>query len=149
VKIERFEDTKAWQEARALVNIIYDAVESNKGFTGDYKFREQIQGAAVSVMSNIAEGFSRRSTKEFVQFLFIAKGSAAEVQSQLYVALDQGYINEEKFNELYTKSDEVARLISGFIRYLLNKDKPQALNQPNKLSEHEELNKPKRLKEPK
>ena len=149
MKIERFEDTKAWQEARALVNIIYDAVESNKGFTGDYKFREQIQGAAVSVMSNIAEGFSRRSTKEFVQFLFIAKGSAAEVQSQLYVALDQGYINEEKFNELYTKSDEVARLISGFIRYLLNKDKPQALNQPNKLSEHEELNKPKRLKEPK
>jgi len=146
VKIERFEDIKAWQEARILVNIIYDAVESNKGFTGDYKFREQIHSAAVSIMSNIAEGFSRRSTKEFVQFLFIAKGSAAEVQSQLYVALDQGYINEEKFNELYTKSDEVARLISGFIRYLLNKDKPQALNQPNKLSEHEELNKPKRLK---
>ena len=146
MKIERFEDIKAWQEARILVNIIYDAVESNKGFTGDYKFREQIHSAAVSIMSNIAEGFSRRSTKEFVQFLFIAKGSAAEVQSQLYVALDQGYINEEKFNELYTKSDEVARLISGFIRYLLNKDKPQALNQPNKLSEHEELNKPKRLK---
>ena len=147
MKIERFEDTKAWQEARALVNIIYDAVESNKGFTGDYKFREQIQGAAVSVMSNIAEGFSRRSTKEFVQFLFIAKGSAAEVQSQLYVALDQGYINEEKFNELYTKSDEVARLISGFIRYLLNKDKPQTLERPNKLSEPKQLNKPKKLRE--
>ena len=76
-------------------------------------------------MSNIAEGFSRRSTKEFVQFLFIAKGSAAEVQSQLYVALDQGYINQEKFNELYTKSDEVARLISGFIQYLLSKQKTQ------------------------
>ena len=146
MKIEKFEDIKAWQEARILVNIIYDAVESNKGFTGDYKFREQIHSAAVSIMSNIAEGFSRRSTKEFTQFLFIAKGSAAEVQSQLYVALDQGYINEEKFNELYAKSDEVARLISGFIRYLLNKDKRQALNQPNKLSEHEELNKPKRLK---
>jgi len=124
VKIERFEDIKAWQEARVLVKIVYDAIKSNKNFTGDYKFREQIHSAAVSAMSNIAEGFSRRSTKEFVQFLFIAKGSVAEVQSQLYVALDQSYVNEEKFNELYSKSDEVARLISGFIQYLLNKDKP-------------------------
>lgn len=123
MKIERFEDVKAWQEARALVNIIYDATKSNRNFTGDHKFREQIQGAAVSIMSNIAEGFSRRTTKEFVQFLFIAKGSVAEVQSQLYVALDQTYISEDKFDELYAKSDEVARLISGFIRYLLNKDK--------------------------
>ena len=124
MKIERFEDIKAWQEARVLVKIIYDAIKSNKNFTGDYKFREQIHSAAVSAMSNIAEGFSRRSTKEFVQFLFIAKGSVAEVQSQLYVALDQSYVNEDKFNELYSKSDEVARLISGFIQYLLNKDKP-------------------------
>ncbi len=118
---------KAWQEARALVNIIYDATKSNRNFTGDHKFREQIQGAAVSTMSNIAEGFSRRATKEFVQFLFIAKGSVAEVQSQLYVALDQTYISEDKFDELYAKSDEVARLISGFIRYLLNKDKSKEL----------------------
>jgi len=130
VRIERFEDIQAWQEARILVNMIYDAIESNKGFTGDYKFTDQIRSAAVSVMSNIAEGFSRRTTKEFGQFLFIAKGSAAEVQSQLYVALDQEYINKEKFDELYTKSDEVARLISGFIRYLLNKGKPQALKEP-------------------
>jgi four helix bundle protein len=123
VKIERFEDIKAWQEARVLVKIIYDATKSNKNFTGDYKFREQIHSAAVSVMSNIAEGFSRRSTKEFIQFLFIAKGSVAEVQSQLYVALDQSYINEEKFAELYPKSDEVARLLSGFIKYLLTKER--------------------------
>ena len=130
MRIERFEDIQAWQEARILVNMIYDAIESNKGFTGDYKFTDQIRSAAVSVMSNIAEGFSRRTTKEFGQFLFIAEGSAAEVQSQLYVALDQEYINKEKFDELYTKSDEVARLISGFIRYLLNKGKPQALKEP-------------------
>ncbi|MCJ7655243.1 MAG: four helix bundle protein [Dehalococcoidia bacterium] len=123
MKIERFEDIKAWQEARVLVKIIYDATKSNKNFTGDYKFREQIHSAAVSVMSNIAEGFSRRSTKEFIQFLFIAKGSVAEVQSQLYVALDQSYINEEKFAELYPKSDEVARLLSGFIKYLLPKER--------------------------
>jgi four helix bundle protein len=132
VKIERFEDVKAWQEARALMRIIYDATKSSKNFDGDYRFREQIHSAAVSIMSNIAEGFSRRSTKEFIQFLFIAKGSAAEVQSQLYVALDQGYINEGRFNKLYTKSDEVARLISGFIRYLLNKDKPHELKELNK-----------------
>jgi len=146
VKIERFEDIKAWQEARVLVRMIYSAVGSDQHFGSDHRFRDQIQSAAVSIMSNIGEGFSRRTTKEFTQFLFIAKGSVAEVQSQLYVALDQGYINKEKFDELYSKSDEVARLISGFIRYLLNKDKPQALKQPNKLSEHEELNKPKRLK---
>ena len=119
MKIERFEDIKAWQEARVLVKMVYDAVKSDKGFSSDYKFREQIQSAAVSIMSNIAEGFSRRSKREFTQFLFIAKGSAAEVQSQLYVALDQGYISQEKFNELYSKSDEIARLISGFIQYLL------------------------------
>ena len=123
--IERFEDIKAWQEARVLAKMIYDAVKSDKGFSNDYKFREQIQSATVSIMSNIAEGFSRRTAKEFIQFLFIAKGSAAEVQSQLYVALDQGYISQQKFEELYSKSDEVARLTSGFIRYLLNKSKIQ------------------------
>jgi len=139
MQIERFEDIKAWQEARVLVKIIYDAIKSNKNFIGDYKFSGQIHSAAVSVMSNIAEGFSRRSTKEFTQFLFIAKGSAAEVQSQLYAALDQGYLTQEKFNELYSKSEEVARLISGFIQYLLGKDKSKELNKLNKLKE---LNKP-------
>lgn len=123
MKIERFENIKAWQEARILVKMIYDVVKSNKNFGSDYKFGEQIQSAAVSIMSNIAERFSRRSTKEFTQFLFIAKGSAAEVQSQLYAALDQGYISQEKFNELYSKSDEVARLLSGFIKYLLDREK--------------------------
>ena len=133
MKIEKFEDIKAWQESRVLVKMIYAVVNSQQHFGSDYKFREQIQGAAVSIMSNIAEGFSRRTTKEFVQFLFIAKGSTSEVQSQLYVALDQGYINEKKFDELYTKADEIARLISGFIRYLLNKDKPQESKELNKL----------------
>jgi four helix bundle protein len=80
-----------------------------------------------SISISRGKGFSRRTTKEFGQLLFIAKGSAAEVQSQLYVALDRGYIKKDKFEELYAKSDEVARLISGFIRYLLNKDKPREL----------------------
>jgi len=141
VKIERFEDIKAWQEARVLVGMVYAAVGADRGFGSDFRFREQIQGAAVSIMSNIAEGFSRRTTKEFVQFLFIAKGSAAEVQSQLYVAFDRDYIDQQKLDELYSKSDEIARLISGFIRYLLNKGKPHALNQSNKLSEPKQLKK--------
>ena len=140
MKIERFEDVKAWQEARVLVGMIHAAVGSDRRFGSDHRFRDQIQAAGVSIMSNIAEGFSRRTTKEFIQFPFIAKGSVAEVQSQLYVVLDQGYINEERFHELYTKSDEVARLISGFIRYLLNKDKPRELKEPK------ELNKPRQLK---
>ncbi len=100
MNIERFEDIRAWQEARVMVNMIYEAVRSSREFANDYRFRGQIQSAAVSIMSNIAEGFSRRSRKEFTQFLFVAKGSAAEVQSQLYIALDQGYISKEKFQIL-------------------------------------------------
>ncbi len=112
-----------------MAKMVYDAVKWNKGSSNDYKFNGQIQSAAVSIMSNIAEGFSRRSTKEFAQFLFIAKGSVAEVQSQLYVALDQGYISQEKFNDLYSKSDEVARLLSGFIQYLLKTQQTQQTQQ--------------------
>lgn len=81
MKIERFEEIKAWQEARSLVKLINQAVKNNKNFSKDYKFRDQIINAAISIMSNIAEGFSRRTNKEFTQFLFIAKGSCAEVQS--------------------------------------------------------------------
>jgi len=88
-KLTRFEDVEAWQEARKLVNMIYNAVNNCKPFKKDFRLVGQIQGAAVSAMSNIAEGFSRKSNKEFIQYLFISKNSAAEVQSQLYVALDQ------------------------------------------------------------
>ena len=132
MKITTFEDIKAWQASRVLAKMVYDAMKSNKSFSNDYKFREQIQSATVSIMSNIAEGFSRRTTKEFTQFLFIAKGSAAEVQSQLYVALDQEYVNQEKFNELYSKSDEVARLLSGFIQYLLKAERQTQRTQRTK-----------------
>ncbi len=119
MKITRFEDIKAWQEARSLVKMVYQNAKTNKTFWHDYKFREQMTNASVSIMSNIAEGFSRRSNKEFIQFLFIAKASCAEVQSQLYVALDQSYISETKFVELYKKTEEIAKILSGFITYLL------------------------------
>jgi len=119
MRIERFEEIKAWQEARILVKMIYQSVKNNKYFCNDYRFREQISSAGVSIMSNIAEGFSRRTKKEFLQFLFVAKGSCAEVESQLYVALDQDYISENMFKELYAKAEEVAKILSGFITYLL------------------------------
>jgi four helix bundle protein len=118
MKISRFEDIEAWQAARKLVHMVYGAIAVNDNFKKDYRLVGQIQGAAVSTMSNIAEGFSRRSNKEFIQFLFISKASAAEVQSQLYVALDQKYISKELFEQIYNQAEKVSKLDSGFIKYL-------------------------------
>ncbi len=118
MKIHRFEDINSWQEARKLVRLVYSAINLSKPFKRDFRLTGQIQGAAVSAMSNIAEGFSRKGTKEFIQFLFIAKSSVAEVQSQLYVALDQKYISTEQFEEMYKQAESVAKLCSGFIKYL-------------------------------
>lgn len=117
VKIEHFEDIKAWQKASQLVKDIYK-VTSKGSFSKDYSLKDQIRRASISVMSNIAEGFSRQSDKEFSQFLHVAKGSASEAQSQLYVALDLKYISEATFKELYELSEETIKLVSGFIRYL-------------------------------
>jgi len=116
-RIERFEDIEAWKKARVLVKEIYQTTGGGK-FAKDFSLRDQIRRAAVSIISNIAEGFSRQTDQEFVQFLHIAKGSTSEVQSQLYVALDLDYINREEFERLYDEADQVARLISGFIKYL-------------------------------
>ena len=90
-KIEKFEDIEAWQKARGLSKAVY-AVTGDGTFARDFGLRDQIRRAAVSVMSNIAEGFDRGGNRELTQFLYIAKGSAAEVQAQLYVALDAGYL---------------------------------------------------------
>ena len=134
MKIHRFEEIQAWQESRKLVNQIYETTQTKKDFNTDYRLINQIQAAAVSTMSNIAEGFARRSNKEFIQFLFISKSSAAEVQSQLYVALDQNYINKTQFQTIYNQAETVSKLTSGFIKYLKNNgnqhNKPK---QPNKL----------------
>ena len=122
VKVERFEDLKVWQEARRLVSEVYVAAQKGGAISKDFRFRDQITAAAVSVMSNIAEGFSRRTNKEFTQFLFIAKGSCAEVQSLLYAALDQGYLTQEKFDGIYRQADLIARFLSRLITYLLHRD---------------------------
>ena len=118
MKITRFEDIKAWQEARKLVKLVYEAINTNERFSKDLRLVNQMQGAAVSSMSNISEGFARKGKKEFIQYLFISKSSAAEVQSQLYVALDQKYIGQDMFDSIYHQADLVSKLDSGFIKYL-------------------------------
>ena len=115
--IRRFEDIDAWKKARKLSRRIY-RITSAGDFEKDFRFRDQIRAAVISAMSNVAEGFERDGKKEFLQFLSIAKGSVGEVRSQLYVALDIGYIDSEKFDELYQLTLEISRLLSGFIRYL-------------------------------
>jgi len=137
--IKRFEDIDAWKEARKLVQMVYDAIKQNKDFQKDYRLVNQIQGAAVSSMSNVAEGFSRKSNKEFIQFLFISKSSAAEVQSQLYVALDQNYISKKIFEQIYNQAEVVSKLDSGFIKYLNTQtNKPNKPKQLNKLKQPNE-----------
>jgi four helix bundle protein len=118
VKIVRFEDIEAWQEARKLVKMVYEVIRKSKEFKRDFRLVNQVQDAAVSSMSNIAEGFSRKGNREFIQFLFISKSSAAEVQSHVYVALDQGYINQADFKAVYDQAEVVSKLDSGFIKYL-------------------------------
>jgi four helix bundle protein len=117
MKIERFEDIEAWKEARNIVNRVYSVCRVN-GFRKDYSLTDQVRRSAISIMANIAEGFSRKGNKEFIQFLFIAKSSAAELQSHLYIAVDQGYLEKNQFDELYGELDKVQRKISNFIKYL-------------------------------
>ena len=118
MKITRFEDIEAWQEARKLAKMVYDVIKKTPKFRKDFRSVNQGQDAAVSAMSNIAEGFGRRSNREFIQFLFISKSSAAEVQSQFYVALDQEYINKDDFQGIYNQAEIVSKKDSGFIKYL-------------------------------
>ncbi len=118
VKIEKFEDIQAWQEARNLTNSLYKAVKNNKSFNEDLRFKGQITSAGVSSMANIAEGFDATSDVEFIRFLIYSRRSASEIQSHLYVALDQEYISKEVFQKLYEKCNKVKSLIGGFIRYL-------------------------------
>lgn len=111
-KVERFEDLIAWQKARQLTSEIY-RITTQGEFAKDFGLRDQIRRAAVSVMSNIAEGFDRGSRGEFHQFLVVAKASCAEVRSQLYVAQDVGYINQETFDIVNSSTSELSRIIGG------------------------------------
>lgn len=118
--IKRFEDIQAWQQARKLVREIY-AVSAEGRLKNDLGLKSQLCRAAVSSMSNVAEGFARKSDRDFAHFLDMARGSTAEVQSLLYVALDIGYVTLSDFQRLYCTSEETAALIGGFTSYLRKK----------------------------
>jgi len=114
MKIETFEDILSWQKARVLTISIYNIFKE----TNDFGFKNQIERASVSIMNNIAEGFERRTNKEFKHFLYVAKGSCAEVRSMLYLAKDLEKIEDSKFKELYDSSVEISKLLSGLIKTL-------------------------------
>ena len=117
VRIERFEEIEAWQEARALVLDVY-SLTKKPSFYRDRNLSDQLRRAAISIVANIAEGFERGSNRQFAQFLAQARGSAGEVRSLLYVVHDLGYIPDEAFQKALDRAASVARLITGFIRYL-------------------------------
>jgi four helix bundle protein len=115
--IERFEDLEAWKRARSFAKLIH-TVSGDGDFGRDFALKGQIRRAAISIVSNIAEGFERDGDKEFLEYLFVAKGSCGEVRAQLYLAMDYKYITEEEFSQLKMKALELNRIISGLIKYL-------------------------------
>ena len=117
MKVSRFEDLDVWQRARQLTRVVY-GITGGTRFWKDGNLKDQMRRASVSIMANIAEGFSRRGDKEFGQFLFIAKGSASELQSHAYIALDQGYVEKTDFEVLYENLDHIARMLSKLIKHL-------------------------------
>ena len=114
---KRLEDIQAWQKACQATRMIYE-LTGNGTFSKDFGLRSQIQRASVSIMANIAEGFGRRSDKEFANFLNIAHGSVSETQSHLYVALDLSYVDRAFFTKLYELLDEVSRMTLGLAQHL-------------------------------
>ncbi|MCW4470416.1 four helix bundle protein [Flavobacterium sp. MFBS3-15] len=118
-KLHSFEEIISWQKARELNAEIYRVTNNNEIFNKDYGLRDQMRRASISISSNIAEGFERETTKEFIRFLYIAKASAGEFRSQLYLASDLGYISNDEFYSLNEKVNEISKLLSGFIKYLV------------------------------
>jgi len=115
--VKQFEDLEIWKEARRLTQAIYQLTKSDK-FSRDFALRDQIRRAAVSIMSNIAEGFERGGNQEFVQFLYVANASCGEVRSQIYVALDQGYIPKTDSEESIVSFRRLSGMIGNLINYL-------------------------------
>ncbi len=120
MKREKFEDIEAWQKARQLVQEIYQTAGQGR-LAKDFGLRDQIRSAAVSIMSSIAEGFGRRSNREFANFLNYSHGSIAELQSHLYIARDQSYIKKETFASLYKQCDEISHMVLFFSMSLRKK----------------------------
>lgn len=117
-KFSSFEEIISWQKSRELNKDIYNITNKNSSFSKDFGLRDQIRRSSISISSNIAEGFERETTKEFIRFLYIAKASSGEFRSQLYLAFDLDYITKDEFSKLNLKVNEVSKLISGLIKYL-------------------------------
>lgn len=128
--IERFEDVRAWQMARELTKSVYLRGRCGE-FSKDWGLRDQMQRAAVSIGSNIAEGFERNSDREFLNFLYIAKGSCGEVRSQLYTAFDLGYLDETQFVQLREQCLELSRTIARLIKAIKAAAAPEAPSAPS------------------
>jgi len=114
---QSFVEIDAWQKARELTSQVY-AISNRPSFSKDFGLRDQVRRASVSIMANIAEGFERSGSGEFLQFLAIAKGSVGEVISHIYVTVDQGYISQEEFDRLHALAGETGRVIGGLMTYL-------------------------------
>ncbi len=123
--ILRFEDIDCWQESRTMVKVIY-SITNDHLFSKDFGLKDQIQRAAVSTMSNIAEGFESQSNRDFIRFLFYAKRLSGEVRSQLYIACDMSYITKSEFENIQKQAVKVSKMISTFISYL-SKNKVRSL----------------------
>ena len=117
---KKIEDILAWQKSRQATKLVYE-ITNQGNFAKDFGLRDQIRRSSVSVMANIAEGFGRRSNKEFSNFLNFAHGSIAETQSHLYIALDLNYLNRNDFSELYKIYDEDSRMVMSLSQHLRNK----------------------------
>lgn len=115
--IKRFEDLEVWQLSRALVKEVYEITQKVE-FQKDFGLKDQVRRYTVSIMANISEGFERKTQKEFINFLFIAKGSCGELRSHFYIAFDLGYINKETFDNLQNQTITISKSLSGFIKYL-------------------------------
>ena len=131
-----FEETKIWQESRKLVNSIYLAIQNSTAFSQDYALGNQIKRAAISIPSNIAEGFERSTNKELIHFLFIAKGSAGEDRTQLWLASDLNFLNKKELDALIDKVKTISKMIQGMINYL-QKSEMKGTKYHNELREPE------------
>ena len=118
--VERFEELDVWKRARELANLIYSFSEIGL-FAKDYGMRDQMRRAAVSVMSNIAEGFESRTQSLFIEFLGRAKGSVGELRAQLYLALDRNYLSQDQFNEVIAQAETCSKQLARFMQYLESK----------------------------
>lgn len=133
--ITRFEDIRAWQNARELAKVVYE-FSGEEGFNRDFALRDQIRRSAVSMRANVAEGFDSRSNGEFIQFLYYALRSASELQSHCYVAMDQRYISRRQLSATYAEVSNVKKMIFRFIEYLRDHERSRTSSLACRTSNH-------------